>query len=166
MAKRPKSGSRIRHGSRKLIQRIFDGLDASASVPTSEIFQKVNKAAGSSVPEYSVRTALRTLVKRKILRQQRRGRELYFSRAGSEPTPRASRTPSARASAAPTLVEVDEAVVVAEPVALPSSPGGAVLPHKLAVGEALVLHVGEEHVEAVTNVHGKLVVEKHPRARR
>lgn len=48
----------------------------------------------------------------------------------------------------------------------PAPPSQALsVPHKLAVGEALVLHVGETHVETATNVHGKIVLERHRRPR-
>jgi hypothetical protein len=43
--------------------------------------------------------------------------------------------------------------------------GSATLPHKLGVGEVLVLFIGEAHVETATNVHGKIVLEKHTRPR-
>ncbi len=41
----------------------------------------------------------------------------------------------------------------------------ALLLHKLAPGEVSILHVSETHVEAATNVHGKLVLERHRRPR-
>ena len=38
----------------------------------------------------------------------------------------------------------------------------AMLPHKLALGEILVLSVSNGHVLAATNLHGRLVFERHP----
>jgi len=36
------------------------------------------------------------------------------------------------------------------------------LPHKLALGEILVFPVRDGHVLAATNLHGRLVFERHP----
>ncbi|HWX25650.1 MAG TPA: hypothetical protein VN083_11430 [Vicinamibacteria bacterium] len=158
-----KAGSRQRHGSRKLIEKVFQGAGKGATFSTAQVFEGVNKVAGAKVPEYSVRSALRTLLKRKALTASKRGRELYYRSVGAS----ANRAPS-RKSPEPEVV-VESAPILAVTGSGIEVPVGAVAvavergPHKLAVGEALILHIGDEHVEAVTNVHGKLVVERHPR---
>lgn len=111
---------------------------------------QVAKASGKSIPEYSVRNALRTLVRRKLLQPRRKGREISYTLLSASP----SRSP-ASARMEPEIIAVAEEIETATPAG----------PHKLAVGEALILAVGEAHVESVTNVHGKLIVEHHPRPR-
>jgi hypothetical protein len=46
----------------------------------------------------------------------------------------------------------------------PSDPGvlGTMLPHKLALGEILVLSIGNGQVLTATNLHGRLSLERHP----
>lgn len=162
MPSRKKTGSRTRHGSRKLIVKVFEDPNTPRSLNTSEIFRRVQKAGGSDIPEYSIRSALRTLVRRKVLKETRKGREKMYTVLAGGAAPKAPEMPVSPALSAPVaeVVEVTEAVA-AVPVA--TTPAG---PHKLAVGEALILHVEDDHVESVTNVHGRLVVERHPRSKR
>lgn len=117
------------------------------------------------MPEYSIRTALRTLVRRKVLKESREGREKYYSSSkGASATTAAPAAPRPRSApmAAPSPVE---AVAVATTGSV-EVPVGETPGHKLAVGEVLILAVGEQHVETATNVHGKLVLEHHRRSRR
>jgi hypothetical protein len=46
----------------------------------------------------------------------------------------------------------------------PSDPWvlAAMLPHKLAPGEILVLSIGSGNVLTATNLHGRLALERHP----
>jgi hypothetical protein len=127
--------------------------------------ERVSQIAGTAIPPFSVYSALRTLVKRKVLKAGRQGHEKSYSLAG---TPDSSSATSFAASTAPAMarpasIPEPTAMPALEAVAMPSAPAG--MPHKLAVGEALILHVGDEHVESVTNVHGRLVVERHPRSK-
>jgi hypothetical protein len=106
--------------------------------------------SGSRIPSYSVYQALRTLVKKKQVISARHGRELTFTLASA--TTRRS---------VPAATPVVSAEAVAVPAASAASPWE--LPHKLAPGEASIIHVGETHLETVSNVHGKIVVERHRR---
>lgn len=139
----------------------------SSTLSTSDILARVGKVSGKEIPEYSVRSALRTLVRRKLLKEKREGREksYTFLGTGAKAPAAAPRTRRSRAPAAPKPpVEVAAAVVEAVAVTPEAPSAGPSLPHRLAVGESLILTVGEEYVESVTNVHGRLVVERHPRA--
>ncbi len=148
-----------------MILEVFGQAGAPQTMSTSTLFDRVSKAAGGKIPEYSVRSALRTLVRRKVLKPRREGREKsYTFLGGSAPiasAPKSARVP--RKSSAP----LPGPGVPNPPFPMPTPAESVVTasPHKLAVGEALVLHVGEKHIETVTNVHGKLVVERHPRSR-
>ena len=161
MPKQPAKGPRARHGTRKLILKVFGETGASSSLTTSAIVERVSKEAGTKIPDFSVYSALRTLVRRKVLKAKRVGHEKAYTFLGSKSTARAP-----KALPPPTPVKSNRpepASALVTPEVSPSAVPSTGIPHKLAVGEALILHVGEEHVEAVTNVHGRLVVERHPR---
>ncbi|MDE1821896.1 MAG: hypothetical protein KGJ23_13970 [Euryarchaeota archaeon] len=51
------------------------------------------------------------------------------------------------------------------PTPVSSAPTSAPLPHRLSLGEVLVLEIGEDHLETATNVHGRVVLERHARPR-
>ena len=158
MPSRRKTGGRTRHGSRKLILKVFGSASESRPLTTSTIFSRVATLAGTKIPEYSVRSALRTLVRRKVLRERRDGREKTYALASAPTSGRPVIEKAPAPSSEPSMpAEIAPEVEVGGPI-LPA------LPHKLAVGESLILSVGVDYVESVTNVHGKLVVERHARA--
>lgn len=119
-------------------------------MPTSVVVKVTRELAEKRIPEESIRNSLRTLVRQKAIRARRSGREKTYKLV-DEPSPRSA-----------------ELVVpeTSRPSAIPSAADAALsFPHKLAVGEVLVLFVGETHVETASNVHGKVVLERHPRPR-
>ncbi len=124
---------------------------------TSEIKSTIAKLRGSRIPDFSVYSALRTMLRRKMVSARRQGREFRFWLAGSTPS-----APSPKSNPAPSASP--GAAVVAAPAAptTPAAPAGPVV-HKIAPGEAVILHVGTSHVETATNVHGKVVLERHRR---
>jgi hypothetical protein len=129
---------------------------------TSEIKASAASLSGSKVPDFSIYSALRTLKKRKQVSASRRGREFAFklvsgAKAGQ---PKAEAAPPA--APAPAMKPLVSAYPSMELPAAPATPTGQPL-HKLAPGEAVILHIGEEHVETATNVHGKIVLERHSR---
>jgi hypothetical protein len=159
MAPRRKGEIRARHGTRKLILKVFGGPGAPSTLTTSAIVERVSKEAGSKIPEFSVYSALRTLVKRKVLKAKRVGNQKSYTFVDSKATARVPGIPpSATKGRTRPVLENPPPLIPGSPFT--QSPG---MPHKLAVGEALVLNVGEEHVETMTNVHGKLVIERHSR---
>lgn len=134
-----------RYGTRSLVLEVLKA--SSAGLSTSEIVSKVRKSSGTPIPEQSFRQVLRTLVRRKVVQSRRVGREKTYRIINQAPM---------NASPVPTVGPKAPSVpMVLGTTNLP--------PHKLAVGEVLVLHVGETHVETVSNVHGKVVLERHPR---
>jgi hypothetical protein len=165
MPPRRKGEKRTRHGTRPLILKVFHDPDAPATLTTTALVERVSKAAGAPVPVFSVYSALRTLVKHKVLRATREGHEKSYALVGppSAPTHEAPSFPILSGASTPAVADLPLAL---PPQASPPAPSASTAtPHKLAVGEALILHVTEEHVESVTNVHGHLVVERHSRKR-
>lgn len=137
------------YGTRNLILDTLKAPSASGGLSTSEIVSKVRKSSGTPIPEQSFRQALRTLVRYKVVQGRRSGREKIY---------RISNPAAVSASPSPTVGPKAPSVPLAiDTTNLP--------PHKLAVGEVLVLHVGETHVETVSNVYGKVVLERHPRVK-
>jgi hypothetical protein len=49
-----------------------------------------------------------------------------------------------------------------EPTSSDARQLAAMLPHKLALGEILVLSIGNGQVLTATNLHGRLALERHP----
>ena len=151
----------VRHGTRALILKTFDEAGGK-KLSTATLVESVRRLSGTKIPEPTIRASLRTLLRQKVLQARRAGREKVYSLvAASSASPPEVVTPTA--SEAPALPQAP--VIEPQPYPAPTSPTPA-LPHKLAVGEALVLHIGETHVETATNVHGKVVLERHPRPRR
>ena len=144
MVKRARSGKRPRHGTRKWVLTVLQSPEAAGGILTADIQRQVDQASGAKIPAYSVYQALRTLVKRKEARATRKGREYSYRLMSAEP-----------ATPAPTIAET-------EAPALPVA-GGSQLPHKIAPGEVTILEIGETHVETASNLHGKLVLQRHPR---
>ena len=152
--------SRVRHGTRALIMKTFNEGDGKGKkFSTATLLESVRRLSGTKIPEPTIRASLRTLLRQKVLQARRAGREKVYSLVpASSPSPSKPATPTM--SEQPALLPAP--VIEAQPYPVPTPPGTA-LPHKLAVGEVLVLHVGESHVETVSNVHGKVVLERHPR---
>lgn len=148
MAKGGKPGKRIRHDARSWVLKALQSSEKATGMLTSEIKSKVARLRGAKIPDYSIYQALRTLVKRKAVSVQRKGRELVFALSGGEKSARASAS-----AARPTV-----------PAGAMASPSPTLdLPHKIAPGEVSILHVSETHVETATNEHGKIVLERHRR---
>ena len=151
----------VRHDPRKWTLKALESAGTGASLSTSQILAKAATLSGSKIPYYSISQALRTLVRRRKLAVKRNGRELVYrlSEGGPAPAarrtrksaPRATATVPAPAAPAPPMGEVSLAL-----------PMPSVL-HKIAPGEIALLHVSETHVEAATNIDGKLVLKRHPR---
>jgi hypothetical protein len=169
MPSKAKPAKRTQHNPRKWITAALEGAGPDG-LPTSQLMRRAASMAGTKIPEFSIYSALRTLKKHKLVTSRRHGHELTFKLAKHS---KADRTQAGQlamavraetpAPEAPVSAPSSVAAVTSEPSAIAStSPAGATL-HKLAVGEAVILHVGETHVETATNVHGKIVLEKHRR---
>ena len=153
--------SRVHHGTRALILKTFEEAGGK-KLSTAALVEGVRHLSGTKIPEPTIRASLRTLLRQKLLQARRAGREKVYSLASiAPPSPSKVTTPTVSEPPAPQPAPVIEP----QPYPAPTPPTPA-LPHKLAVGEALVLHIGETHVETATNVHGKVVLERHPRPKR
>jgi len=164
MPKSPKTASRKRHGTRKWVLEAVKSMGSSKGIRTVDIQSKVASLSGAKIPAQSVYQALRTLVKRKVLSVQRKGRERIYRLLGGA-APKASRKtatpmPSPKPAPAPVMpapvATPPEATVVEETMVV----------HKLVPGEVAILEIGESHLEVASNVHGKLVVERHKRPKK
>ena len=151
----------VRHGTRALILKTFDEA-GSKKLSTASLMEEVRRLSGTKIPEPTIRASLRTLLRQKVLQARRAGREKVYSLVpANSASPSMAATPTVSETPSPQPAPVIEP----QPYPAPTPPTPA-LPHKLAVGEALVLHIGETHVETATNVHGKVVLERHPRPKR
>ena len=151
----------VRHGTRVLILKTFDEA-GSKKLSTASLMEEVRRLSGTKIPEPTIRASLRRLLRQKVLQARRMGREKVYSLVSAAP---ASPPKVATLTVGETPSPQPALVIEAQPYPAPTPPV-AMLPHKLAVGEVLVLHVEESHVETVSNVHGKVVLERHPRPKR
>jgi hypothetical protein len=154
MAKRRAKATQKLRGAQKWIMAEINALRPSESLSTAQITKRITKASGKDFHKNSVYLALRKLVNRGNLQSVRVGQEKSYKAAKGAPSaPSAAPTASSSASEGP----ADLSAVV--PTDL--SPTLAALPHKLALGEILVLGVSDGQVLTATNQHGRLVVERH-----
>lgn len=123
-------------------------LRPGARLSTSDIAKRISRASRKTFHKNSVYNALRLLVRRGIIAMVQKGRQKMYhvtdtprSAVPNAPAPNARR--SARSNAG-----VDDS--------------DAALPHKLALGEILVVRIRDGHLVTATNLHGRLTVERHP----
>jgi len=122
-------------------------LREGGRLSTTRIAKKIAKASGRSFHENSVYNALRALVRQGTIGVARAGREkLYFLR---ESAPRA------------TAVKASTPRVATSPAAPTPNVAIGALPHRLGLGDILVLRIDNGIVLSATNLHGKLVFERH-----
>ena len=147
----------IRHGTRDLVLKALEETRKGPAVATMAVIKQVRKLAGKRIPEETIRSSLKTLVRQRVVKGRKSGHEKVYKLTPAGPSmgppssvPSESRS-IPRPASAPRAEPAELAVV--QPL----------LPHKLAVGEILVLAIGGAHVETATNVHGKVVLERHTR---
>ncbi|MCI4333075.1 MAG: hypothetical protein L3K01_05050 [Thermoplasmata archaeon] len=146
----PKSAKAARklRGAQKWILEELRALGPSVRLSTSQIAKKISKARGKAFHKNSVYNALRILVRRGHVTVVRDGHEKLYQSTGASraesPAPNAAPAPSPKGSAS--VGEVS----------------GAMLPHKLALGEILVVSMDAHQIVTATNLHGRLVLERHP----
>lgn len=147
MPRRRTRAIRAPRGAQKWILNEFGSESPGKRLSTSQITKRIEKASRKSFHKNSVYKALRLLVNRRALSVVKSGREKLYQVLG---TVRAAVTPP---------------VSSAKPVARSPSGEGrsttAMLPHKLGLGEILVLSVGARDVLTATNLHGRLALERH-----
>ena len=157
MPKGKRRVSRKRHGTRAFILEALEATRKGPAIATQAVIKQVRKLAGKRIPEETIRSSLKTLVRQRVVKGRKSGNEKVYKLvlAGTPTGPAPSIPPGTRPLPRPTSparTELTE-IALAQPV----------LPHKLAVGEVLILEIGAAHVETATNVHGRVVVERHAR---
>jgi hypothetical protein len=159
MSPKRAKASRKPRGAQKWIIAELRSLGPSVSLSTSKIAKRIAKSSGKNFHKNSVYLALRQLAGRGDIKATRVGLEKTY-RISKNPESRSRQTrPAGEAAKAEPTPQGD-----APTGPTPSDPGvlAAVLPHKLALGEILVLSIGNGHVLTATNLHGRLALERHP----
>jgi hypothetical protein len=148
------------HGVQKWILAVLREAGQSVSLSTAKLAKRIAKSSGKRYHPNSVYTALRILTSQGAIKATRKGVQKSYAIAGwsQPPIKRSEVEPEARSRA--DLPEI--AVATAHSSSPESIPLAAGLPHKLALGEILVFPVRDGHVLAATNLHGRLVFERHP----
>src|SRR5271169_554383 len=154
--KSTKTGRKLR-GAQKWIVAELRALGPSATLSTSKIAKRISKVSGKRFHKNSVYNALRILVGRGDIKVVRSGREKAYQVGASRSLPEPV---SAAKSTAPASAPKSLPVAQPETVAVESYPVPSALPHKLGLGEILVLEIGDGYVMIATNLHGQLVVER------
>jgi len=157
----PKRAKRSKEprGVQKWILAELRSVGSSTTISTSKIAKRIAKSSGKKFHKNSVYLGLRELAARGDIKVTRVGLEKTY-RIAKDLNPSANQTPPARKAA---KVGVSpEGDRPTQPTS--SDPGvlATMLPHKLALGEILVLSIGNGRVLTATNLHGRLALERHP----
>lgn len=159
-SRRNKAAQKFR-GAQKWIMAEVNALRPTESLSTSQIAKRIKKASGKDFHKNSVYLALRKLVNRGSLLAVRKGQEKTYklSKSGaSSPAPTSTAVPTRAAPVSPAAMASD-----VELTGIPATSAAASsLPHKLALGEILVLELSDGKVLTATNLHGRLVMEWQP----
>ena len=148
--KQSKASRKIR-GAQKWILDELRTLRPSVRLSTSEIAKKISKTRGKSFHKNSIYNALRILVQRGHVVVVRDGHEKFYQASGAAMT-----SPSTGDSGSRIIARTSPSMSASSDV-----PTG-MLPHKLALGEILVIGIDGREVITATNLHGRLVLERHP----
>ncbi|MDE1820869.1 MAG: hypothetical protein KGJ23_12640 [Euryarchaeota archaeon] len=164
-----------RQGTRDFVLKALEETRRGRAVATMAIIRQVRKLSGKRIPEETIRSSLKTLVRQRLVKGRKNGNEKFYKLVAA-PSAAGAATSSAE-TPPPERVPLNELferhakeprhavgwidpkterfrnIIVGEPT----------LPHKLAIGEVLILEIGLAHVETATNVHGKVVLERHTR---
>ncbi|MCI4329211.1 MAG: helix-turn-helix domain-containing protein [Thermoplasmata archaeon] len=144
----PPKGSKSPRGAQRWVLDELRALRPGDRLSTAQIAKRIGKASKKSYHKNSVYNALRLMVRQGAIEVVRKGRQKTY------------RIPGARGN-----VDVRSPAPKLATTPRPDVPAGAlssILPHKLAVGDILVMHIGETDVLTATNLHGRLVLERHP----
>ncbi len=144
---------RPHHDTRNWVLKAIESVGGAEPMRTAEIRRKVAQLSGKRIPDHSLYQALRTLVRQKRVRARRVGREVSYQLSANKQAAPATR-PAARVPPPKTRP--------ARPLPKPDAEAGREL-HKLAMGDIVILKIGDTFVEVATNLNGRLVLERHPR---
>jgi hypothetical protein len=158
--KRSKPTRKLR-GAQKWILAELQNLAPSATMATAKLAKRISKASGKAYHKNSVYLALRSLASRGEIKAVRNGNQKSYQIADRGRAAGMAVEPKAAGEIAP--VPSPQATETAPHLSWPERVAhDAMLPHKLALGEILVLSVSDGHVLAATNLHGRLVFERYP----
>ncbi|MFI5417818.1 MAG: hypothetical protein ACHQ2Y_02820 [Candidatus Lutacidiplasmatales archaeon] len=157
-AKRTRSRSEPR-GAQKWILAELRSLPPAASLSTSKIAKRIAKSSGKKFHQNSVYLALRQLAGRGDIKATRVGLEKTYRVAKGHERSGDKSPPGGEAARVETSPHTDRPP---QPTRSDFGVQAASLPHKLALGEILVLSIGDGHVLTATNLHGRLALERHP----
>jgi hypothetical protein len=146
-------------GVQKWILSELRDAGQSVSLSTAKLTKRIAKSSGKRYHQNSVYTALRIMTKEGAIKATRKGNQKSYAIAGwsQAPITRSEIEPDA-----PSGANTPEVVVArAHPVSPESIREAAGLPHMLALGEILVFPARDGHVLSATNLHGRLVFERH-----
>jgi len=151
--------ARAPRGVQKWILAVLKDASPTSTLSTARIAKRIAKSSGKHYHPNSVYTALRTLASQGAIQATRAGNKKSYSISGGIREARSRR----HVEASPTAPEVqsEHAVATEHGLSPESIRLAAGLPHKLALGEILVFPVRDGHVLAATNLHGRLVFERH-----
>jgi hypothetical protein len=146
-------------GVQKWILSELRDAGQSVSLSTAKLTKRIAKSSGKRYHQNSIYTALRIMTKEGAIKATRKGNQKSYAIAGW------SRAPITRSEVDPGVpagVDMPEVEVAsASETSLDSIREAAGLPHKLTLGEILVFPARDGHVLAATNLHGRLVFERH-----
>jgi hypothetical protein len=151
--------TRAPRGVQKWILSELRDAGQSVSLSTTKLTKRIAKSRGKRYHQNSVYNALRILTKQGAIKAKRLGHAKSYAIAGWSQPPI---TRSEVATEGPIRADLPEITVASahatspDPIRL-----AAGLPHKLALGDILVFPVRDGHVLAATNLHGRLVFERH-----
>jgi hypothetical protein len=158
LGKRSKPGREPR-GVQKWILAELRGAGLTGSLSTAKLMKRIAKTSGKRYHQNSVYNALRILTSEGAIKATRKGNEKSYAIAGW------SQAPITRSEVEPEVLtgaDIPEVAVASSHSLSPESIREAAgLPHKLALGEILVFPVRDGHVLAATNLHGRLVFDRH-----
>lgn len=147
MPRRRTRAIRAPRGAQKWILNEFGSESPGKRLSTSQITKRIEKASQKSFHKNSVYKALRLLVNRRALAVVKSGREKLYQVLGTVRSAGTAAVSSVKRGARPAAREARST--------------SATLPHKLGLGEILVLSVGARDVLTATNLHGRLALERH-----
>jgi hypothetical protein len=146
-------------GAQKWILAELRLLSPPATLSTSEVAKRIAKSSGKMFHKNSVYLALRELAARGDIKVTRVGLEKTYRIAKDLGSSANQRPPASKAAKVGVSPDGDRRTTPT-----PSDPGvlAEMLPHKLALGEILVLSIDNGQVLTATNLHGRLALERHP----
>ena len=149
----PSKSRRGRYGTKKLILDLLG--ESPGGLNTGQLVTKVRAAAGQKIPYPTVFQAAKSLVKERSLSSSRDGREYRFAATARTAKPIATEPETASSAAG-----LRSAGPPGPGATLASAHPVDSFPHRLDLGQMLVLSHDGKTVVTLTNVHGRAQIER------